>query len=73
MLQPPEGFQPPDGTQMPEGPQPPFDAQPPDGMQQSLIKSILGSSYSLPVLAGSIVFLMAGLIFVIKFKRVKYF
>lgn len=71
--QPPEGFQPPDGTQMPEGAQPPFGAQPPDGMQQPLVKSILGSSYSLPVLAGSIVFLMAGLIFVIKFKRVKYF
>ncbi len=73
MLQPPEGFQPPDGNQMPEAAQTPFDAWPPDGMQQPLVKSILGSSYSLPVLAGSIVFLMAGLIFVIKFKRVKYF
>ncbi|MDF2985891.1 MAG: Spore coat protein CotH [Eubacterium sp.] len=82
--QAPDGVQPPDGMQqggdqtrgnnqgMGNGGQGGFGMDGP-AARQSSAGSLSGSSYNIPVLAGSTAFLLAGLIFVLKFKRVKYF
>ncbi len=67
-MQPPEGFQPPDGMQLPEG------FQPPDRMQQGG-NSQAGNNQgmlNLLIIGGSTLFLLAGLIFVIRYRRKKY-
>jgi len=87
-MQPPDGFEPPDGGGPPgnmqgldrpgevnqgrNGMQPGgFGMAGPAGMQQSGGGLAVGSN--LAILAGSVVFLAAGLVFAMRFKRNKYF
>ncbi|OPX44871.1 CotH protein [Ruminiclostridium hungatei] len=79
-FQPPDGMQLPDGMQPPDGFEPPDGAGPPGNMQvlerpgednQGRNGMAVGSN--LAILAGSVVFLVAGLIFAVRFKRNKYF